>query len=265
MTVAGYWVELYQSEQRLGGAFFLTRRYVVTALHCLSSLTSPDGRLDVVLTDGSKLAGHVCRRDEDADLALIVIDAAYEVRLPIPRAGVAHRGDDWHSPYRPEATEPALGGKVDGGTAGYPCEGGAVIEALQLTVDQHTGDYSGYSGGPVITGIPDEHESVLVGILLEQVPDRTAAGRAANVLFAATIGEVVRRFDQFHVENLIDVLHPEGSAKGGESTSTAAVESSFDRVREWAERGLLDSSQVSELNFIIAKAAVERHLRGDGR
>ncbi|MFE7435656.1 trypsin-like peptidase domain-containing protein [Streptomyces tendae] len=265
MTSAGYWVELFQSEQRLGGGFFLTRRYVVTALHCLSGLTSPDGRLDVVLTDGSKLAGYVCRGDQDADLALIMIAAAYEVRLPIPRAGIAHRGDDWHSPYRPEATEPALGGKVDDGTADYPCEGGAVIKALQLAVDQHTGDYSGYSGGPVVTGVPDKHEPALVGVLLEQVPDREATGRAANVLFAATIGEVLRRFDQFHVEHLIDVLDPEGSAKSGELTNAAAADSSFDRVREWAERGLLDSSQVAELNFMIAKAALERHLRGDGK
>ncbi|MEU9336048.1 trypsin-like peptidase domain-containing protein [Streptomyces sp. NPDC048290] len=264
MTAARYWVELFDSGQRLGGGFFLTRRYVVTALHCLRGLTSPDGRLDVVLTDGSRLAGEVCRRDEDADLALITIAAAYDVRLSIPRAGTARRGDDWHAPYRPEAIEPVLGGKVDDGTADYPCEGGAVIQALQLTVDQQTGDYSGYSGGPVVTGVPDSAEPALVGILLEQVPDRVSAGRAANVLFAATIGEALSRFDQFHVEHLIDVLDPGGSAKRAELAGTAAAESSFDRVRAWAQRGLLDPSQVAELNFMIAKTALERQLRGDG-
>lgn len=268
MTTTGYWVELFRSERRLGGGFFLTRRFVVTALHCLGGLTSSDERVDVVLTDGSRLAGQICRRDVDADLALIMIASEYEVRLAIPRAGIAQRGDDWHSPYRPEATEAALGGKVDDGTADYSCEGGAVIEALQLTVDQHTGDYSGYSGGPVVTGVPEKRDPVVVGILLEQVPHRKDTGRAANVLFAATIGEALRRFDQFHVEHLIDVLHPEGAEKSEELTETAAVaeaESWFERIREWTRRGYLDPSQVAELNFTIAKTVLERQLRGEGK
>jgi hypothetical protein len=268
VTATGYWVDLFQSEQRLGGGFFLTRRFVLTALHCLSGLSSPDGRVDIVLTDGSKLPGHVCRRDEDADLALIMVAAAYEVRLPIPRAGVARRGDDWHSPYRPRGNEPALGGKVDDGTADYPCEGGAVIKALQLTVDQHTGDYSGYSGGPVVTGLADKQEPLIVGILFEQVPDRQAAGRAANVLFAAAIGEALRRFDQFDVEHLIDVLHPKGSAKRDASADAAAVakaESRFELIRAWAQRGDLDPSQVAQLSLETARDALGLPPRGDER
>ncbi|MFF1320649.1 trypsin-like peptidase domain-containing protein [Streptomyces chartreusis] len=134
MTGAGYRIELFQAQQRLGGGLLLTRRYVLTALHCLRGLAALDDRVDVVLADGSRLAGEVCRRDEEADLALIAIAGAYDVRLPIPRAGVAHGGDPWHGPYRPAAAEVQLRGHVDSGSAKYLCEGGAVIQALQLTV-----------------------------------------------------------------------------------------------------------------------------------
>ncbi|MGW6062869.1 trypsin-like peptidase domain-containing protein [Streptomyces sp. NPDC055189] len=271
MIDASYWVELFQSQQRLGGGFLLTRRYVLTALHCLRGLTALDEHVDIVLTDGSRLTGQVCRRDKDADLALIMISAAYEVLLPIPRAGVAHGGDHWHGPYRPAPSEVQLRGQVDSGTAEYLCEGGGVIQALQLTAHQCLGDYSGYSGGPVVKGLPEDQEPVIVGVLLEQAPDRAAAGRAANVLFAATIGEALRRFDQFDVEHLLDVVHPESSPPQqavchqtvSVDAAAASVESWFDRIDEWSQRAVLDPSQVAELRFIAAKAAMERQLRGD--
>ncbi|WP_369036285.1 hypothetical protein [Streptomyces adonidis] len=110
-----------------------------------------------------------------------------------------------------------------------------------------------------------------MGILLEQVPDRAAADRAANVLFAATIGEAMSRFDQFDVEHLMDVVHPasslsQQSVHGQELTvavAAASAESWFERIDEWSQRRLLDPSQVAELRFIAAKAAMERQLRGD--
>ncbi|WP_327351609.1 trypsin-like peptidase domain-containing protein [Streptomyces sp. NBC_01304] len=271
MTATGYWVELCQSQQRMGGGFLLTRRYVLTALHCLRPLSSMDGPVDILLSDGTRIVGQVSGVDVDADLALVMVSAAHDVTVRIPRAGVAHGGDKWHGPYRPAATEVQLQGQVDSGMADYLCESGTVIQALQLTTHQHLGDYSGYSGGPVVKGDLDGDDPVVVGILLEQAPDREAVHRAANVLFAATIGEAMSRFDQFDVAHLLDVVHPASRedppmtrvAKPAVEAAAATAESWFERLEEWSRRGVLDASQISELKFLAAKAAIEGPMSGE--
>ncbi|MFF4347141.1 trypsin-like peptidase domain-containing protein [Streptomyces sp. NPDC001530] len=270
MTGTGYWVDLYQAQQRLGGGFLLTRRFVLTALHCLRGL-SLDESVGIELADGERVEGRVCRQDKEADLALVEIGAGHQVTLPIPAADVARDGDRWRGPYRPATHDVHLSGRVSAGAAQHLCVGGATIEALQLTADQHLGDYSGYSGGPV-EGVGDDgtRQPAVVGILIEQAPDRAAEARAANVLFAATIGEAIRRFDHLDVVHLIDVLRPPAPDRdhpvqdGATPARFVGTEALLLQLDAWAQRSLIDPSQIAELKFMAVKALIDGEGNGGG-
>ncbi|MDQ0946133.1 hypothetical protein QFZ24_000056 [Streptomyces phaeochromogenes] len=266
MTSAGYWVDLYQGQQLLGGGFLVNRWRVLTALHCLSGLTDFDAGLTIVLADGTPVEGKVCRQDKEADLALIEVSPQFEVSQPIPMAGVAQGGDRWRSPYRPAENEAELSGCVDNGALLYHCEGGAKIEALQLTANQPLGDFAGYSGGPV-EGMAQDREPAVVGILLEQLPDRIDArsGRKPNVLFAATIGEAMRRFDLLDVGHLMDVLRPghqervpqhdpaEGSSSPTQTNPIARVERAMRIIQQLSDRGVMDPTSTDQVKFLAVK------------
>ena len=149
MTGSDYWIEISQHGARLGAGFLLTRRYALTAFHCLRELPSDDEQLELSFAGGEVGPGRVHERSPEADLALIDILKPHESPVVLPNADRASRGDSWSAPYRPGPSDPYLSGDVLSGGMPYVCEAGNSIEALQLDCSQHLGDYSGYSGGPV--------------------------------------------------------------------------------------------------------------------
>jgi hypothetical protein len=105
------------------------------------------------------------------------------------------------------------------------------------------------------------------------------------VLFAATISEALRRFEYFDVWHLYRALCPQPDVPGPESSelvrstteSLASIKTPqpmapeeaadwgkiigdrmYADLREWGERGLLDQTQISMLNYEIAKNAINR-------
>lgn len=287
MTVTDYWIEISQHGTRLGGGFILTRRYALTALHCIRGIAPEDEDLELLFASGEVARGRVYERSSDADLALIDIIKSRASTLLLPNADRAGRGDLWAAPYRPSAADPYLSGDVLNGAMTYRCEAGHNIEALQLGCSQHLGDYSGYSGGPVERD-GSTKEAAVLGVLLEQYPDRQAIERSSDVLFAATIAEALRRFDSLNVNNLLKVLYDDEADGGGnsvkeinsqevpseareelsESTCSTtgcccikcrieAADSLLTSLSEWGERGVLDPPDVVLLKQRVAQRLID--------
>jgi hypothetical protein len=287
-----YWVEISRQGMRLGAGFLLTRHHVLTAFHCLRSIDSDDSQFELSFATGEVAPGRLCEHSPGADLALIDIIKPRESALILPNADRAGQGDMWSAPYRPSTGDPYLSGNVLNGAMTYRCEAGHEIEALQLGCSQRLGDYSGYSGGPVERNVTGQDPAVL-GVLLEQYPDRQAAERASDVLFAATIAEALRRFDCLGVPHLMKVLSADNGApekrfpartshqpdetrsaeaprrppRLGSSPSLesriAAASAVLNALHDWGNSGVLDPMYVSELKLRVARRVVEGNWSDD--
>jgi hypothetical protein len=287
-----YWVSISSQGRLLGAGFLLTRHHALTAFHCLRSIRDDDEDLELSFASGEVILGRVCERSAGADLALIDILKPRESTLILPIADRAARGDAWSTPYRPDTNDPYLSGDVLSGAMTYRCEAGDEIEALQLTCSQHLSDYSGYSGGPVERYIT-AGRSALLGVLLEQYPDRREADRASDVLFGATIAEALRRFDRLGVGHLMKVMStddvtPQESASGGEphrpdsarlsqeshgslgsrsasslDARTASVKYTLDSLDEMAKSGVLPAMYTFALKIRVAWRLGDRNWKDD--
>ena len=281
MASTDYWIEIFRQGTRLGAGFLLNQHHALTAFHCVRS-AEPGEQLVLSFATGEKIPGRICEHARGADLALIDLLKPRESTLITPSAAKAGRGDKWSAPYRPSTSDPCLGGEVLEGKITYRCEAGLEIEALQLSCSERIGDYSGYSGGPVEHHVTGQEPSLL-GILVEQFPDRQAPGRASDVLFAATMAEALRRFNCMGVGHLVNVLDadeqtPWKCAPAGEpqlpdaraprsrvpvESRIAAADSIMETIKEWARSGVLDPAQVSALALRVALRLVDSNWADD--
>lgn len=185
------WARVIVNGADQGGGVVLTSRFLLTAGHCVRGVAagSPDADVKVVLGDAQVVNAVLQERAEASDLALLKL--SHPVGSALPLASRCRRGDEWYAPARPFKSDPELVGQV-AATMPFECVAGGVIEAVQLTTQSDLGQYVGYSGGPVFLS-PEEHNKI-IGILIEQYPDRIDAARASNTLFAAAILDAIDQF-----------------------------------------------------------------------
>jgi Trypsin-like peptidase domain len=284
VTIGDYCVEITQDNKALGAGFLLTKSFVLTALHCLDGLAPNNDEVNISIAGRESVPGRVYRRSPEADLALIDIPRLDSIQSKIPDADRAVRGENWRSPYRPSTKHAQISGKIDAFPVKYHCEGGGEIEALQLECEQPLGDYSGYSGGPVERNCQDDNHLVL-GLLIEQYPDQypdhQIPTRASNVLFAAAISEVFRRFDCFDVSNLRKVRPPSDetpssvqpeeriddtllSPRTSVDSRISVADAKLRAIRKWEEDGLLDgldAAALAALKLRVVQSIVASNLR----
>lgn len=262
-----YWVDMLQGTRRLGAGFFVLPGLVLTARHCLPYRAADGDVVDVRCGDGKVIPGSVRLPRDGVDLALVELSHEPDLSVTLPNADRSERDEPWSNPYRPEPNFPFLSGEVDDPTVAFLGADDIQVEALQLSCRQALGDYSGYSGSPIERA--DRSDPALLGILVEQFPDRQDPERASEVLFAVTMLEVLRRFDYFGYGHLAKLLSPHPAARpvpaaaaerGPTDTSMSEQVSAAARFSEWVlplvEGGYLNRDDVSVLLLQVAKDIV---------
>ncbi|MEU5599723.1 serine protease [Streptomyces sp. NPDC020298] len=285
MTDWHYWVRIRENGRHLGAGFFVTRVFVLTAMHCLRQVSSEDARLEVELADGQVMSGRLCDSVKEVDLALIAIEGAHAFDLPLapptdwPRPQVR-----WSGTYCPPGENTQLSGRVTHAPIDYRSAEGGEFKGIQLTVDQLLGDYSGYSGSPVDTdpvkaGRSDpfeREERPVVGILMEQQFSREDPTTGSNVLVAASVRHAMDLFPHFSIDWLRNGGRaPEPQRAASQESSEAAEEAAAQRatreadvvlrsLRRWEEAGLITSAEAQEQRRRTLRQLGDGALGGDG-
>ncbi|GAB2920010.1 hypothetical protein [Streptomyces heilongjiangensis] len=257
----------------LGGGFFVTRYFALTATACLSG-AAPGDPVELHTAMGSPLRGVVVEVASGLGLALVGVIPDAAVDYAIPQLDHAVKGDRWKAPYRPGPTKVLLSGTVDDVTEGA----GNGVSVIELTSDQGPGDYTPYAGGPVERRAEGQR-SMVMGMLLEPEFAGSLRDGAEELLAAAAIDSVIEAFEGLAAEHLVRGLRGEtppadplaGCARGGagEEVSPDGVARAFDRARrilrginELADEGLVDPRdlvpyQIRMLDEIVGAAEDE--------
>jgi hypothetical protein len=199
------WARIHRHGANRGGGIFLTSQLVVTAAHCLDGVRvgHEADAVCVSLGHGTPIPAQLVERVDTNDLALLKLTQPIGLSARLPLVSPCRRGDEWFAPARPTTSDPELDGAVTA-TVPYTCVAGGLIQAVQLTTQTPLGHYEGYSGGPVFLSPEDANK--VIGLLIEQYPDRIDPDRATNTLFAAAIQGVMEQFDSLRSAYLIRTL-----------------------------------------------------------
>jgi hypothetical protein len=282
-----YWVHIEEGRRHLGAGVLITRGFVLTALHCLRTLSATDARVDLILPDERRVTGRVCDSIKEADLALIAVENAHAHGLPpAPPADWPRPQVRWKGSYRPPREHTRLSGTVTHAPIRYRNAAGGEFVGLELVVDQLLGDFSGYSGSPVNaepheTGEPrasGERPWRVVGILMEQELGR-ADSSGCNVLYAASLRHAMDLFPHFDVARLVkeatgvplsipEPISPsaeesDGKAQVGLLGPTADADAILKALRQWEEGGEITAREAADHRGRVLRKLGDQLLGGD--
>jgi hypothetical protein len=221
-------------------------------------------RVKLVSESGTELYATVS--ETNGDLALLEIAAFrnHDIVAPQIHREPVVKESPWEAPYRPSAQHPTLTGVVGNPDLKFQCSDGSIISAIQLTVSEEIGDHSGYSGGPVLRSDSYDDPTAILGVLIEQFPDRENQNRAANVLFAARVVHAFLHFAAFDFADQLGVSrvsHPQSEV----IRSCQDVHSRLDEADEILERAKLwaEKSYVDNYDYKLIKARVRDLVFGE--
>jgi NB-ARC domain/Trypsin-like peptidase domain len=171
-----------------GAGFAVGPRLVVTAGHVVHGCK--DQPVVYVPAGGEAVGVDRVQPDDERDAAILWLASDVGEFLP---ASAAVQGAEWRvqSPP-PGGNDPELHGTVSAARLAIHKASGQRVEVVQLKVDEHLGDFGGYSGSAVL----DSLGRAVLALLIEQKPLRTAVDlgerpAASNVLYAVSIGDVI--------------------------------------------------------------------------
>ena len=183
MTATG---RIIASGRDVGTGFAVTPRVVLTAGHVVRERSARS--LQFVLADHDPISVTDSTIDEALDVGALRLTDDVPAT---PLVGRATTGARWIADAQPRSNDPQLDGVIKAAKWSFTNKRKHQVDGIQLDVEQELGDYSGYSGSPILS-----EEGVAVGLLVEQLPRRENASpgepsRASNVLYAVSVLDAI--------------------------------------------------------------------------
>ncbi|MCT9080676.1 hypothetical protein [Streptomyces fulvoviolaceus] len=216
-------IDIEDGEERLGSALRLTRKFALTATHCLRGHVPTDPEQSRLrLPDGTTVV--VPLHNEISDLALLRLVVSDKEALP-PEVyfDSAKRDESWTATYRfPAADKPPAGSVVEPDTC-YRTMDGFEARAVQLSCELRKNHWR-FAGSPVERvrggGIPP----VALGVIIEP---QDSTWEESNEIFAGSVAEALDLFSITGLRLVLDVTALSGSH--GEAVSTVVGDRDAER------------------------------------
>ena len=182
MTATG---RIIASGRDVGTGFAVTPRVVLTAGHVVRERSARS--LQFVLADHDPISVTDSTIDEALDVG------ALRLTDDVPATPLMGRsqGARWIADAQPRSNDPQLDGVIKAAKWSFTNKRKHQVDGIQLDVEQELGDYSGYSGSPILS---EEGSRRWPSRRATPAPRNASPGepsRASNVLYAVSVLDAI--------------------------------------------------------------------------